>query len=205
MTAIRLHDQAFIDRVHEDANGLVAGVDEAGRGPLAGPVVAAAVMLDRGRPIEGLDDSKKLAEKKREELSGEIREKAIAWAIAEASVEEIDSINILNATMLAMKRAVEALHIQPVVSLIDGNRAPDLSCLWHTVVKGDTWVAEISAASILAKVERDRMMSELDRLYPQYGFAKHKGYPTKAHLRAISVEGIAEVHRKSYGPVKKYL
>jgi ribonuclease HII len=205
MTAIHLFDHAFIDQLYEDADGLVAGVDEAGRGPLAGPVVAAAVILDRGRPIEGLDDSKKLTEKKREELFGKIREKALAWAIAEASVEEIDSINILNATMLAMRRAIEALHVRPVISLIDGNRAPDLSCLSHTVVKGDTWVTAISAASILAKVARDRMMTELDRLYPQYGFAKHKGYPTKAHLNAISVEGVAEVHRKSYGPVKRYL
>ncbi len=205
MVAISFLDQGLVDRIYEDSNGLVAGVDEAGRGPLAGPVVAASVILGANNPIDGLDDSKKLSEKKREYLYEEIKAKATAWAIAEASVEEIDSINILNATMLAMKRAVEALQIEPKTSLIDGNKAPDLVGRCYTVVKGDTWVPEISAASILAKVERDRIMTQMDKMYPQYGFARHKGYPTKAHMDALSERGITEVHRKSYGPVKKYL
>ena len=185
---------------------LIAGVDEAGRGPLVGSVVAAAVILDPLNPIEGLDDSKKLTEKKREKLYTEIKEKALAWAIAEATHEEIDQINILQASLLAMRRAVEALQTQPEHVLVDGNKIPQgltMSC--DAVVGGDALHAEISAASILAKVTRDREMVDLDLKYPQYGFAKHKGYPTKAHFQAIEEHGVVDQHRRSYAPVKKAL
>ncbi|MFW2077969.1 ribonuclease HII [Acinetobacter sp. ULE_I010] len=185
---------------------LIAGVDEAGRGPLVGSVVAAAVILDPLNPIEGLDDSKKLTEKKREKLYTEIKEKALAWAIAEATHEEIDQINILQASLLAMRRAVEALKTQPEHVLVDGNKIPQgltMSC--DAVVGGDALHAEISAASILAKVTRDREMVDLDLKYPQYGFAKHKGYPTKAHFQAIEEHGVVDQHRRSYAPVKKAL
>lgn len=185
---------------------LIAGADEAGRGPLVGSVVAAAVILDPSRPIEGLNDSKKLTEKKREKLFIEIQEKAIAWAIAEATHEEIDKINILQASLLAMRRAVEALNIQPSHVRVDGNKVPqglNMSC--EAVVGGDALHEEISAASILAKVTRDRAMVELDQKYPQYGFAKHKGYPTKAHFEAIAMHGVITEHRRSYAPVKKAL
>lgn len=184
----------------------IAGADEAGRGPLVGSVVAAAVILDPNRPIEGLNDSKKLTEKKREKLFIEIQEKAIAWAIAEATHEEIDEINILQASLLAMRRAVEALDIQPSHVRVDGNQVPKglvMSC--EAIVGGDALHEEISAASILAKVTRDREMVELDQKYPQYGFAKHKGYPTKAHFEAIAVHGVIAEHRRSYAPVKKAL
>ncbi|WP_180081824.1 ribonuclease HII [Acinetobacter sp. YH12201] len=184
----------------------IAGVDEAGRGPLVGSVVAAAVILDPNNPIEGLNDSKKLSEKKREKLFVEIQEKALAWAIAEASHEEIDQINILQASLLAMRRAVEALHLQPEHVLVDGNKVPQgltMSC--DAVVGGDALHAEISAASILAKVTRDREMVVLDRQYPHFGFAKHKGYPTKAHFEAIAEHGVIDQHRRSYAPVKKAL
>ncbi|MDD2946477.1 MAG: ribonuclease HII [Acinetobacter sp.] len=184
----------------------IAGVDEAGRGPLVGSVVAAAVILDPNNPIEGLNDSKKLSEKKREKLFIEIQEKALAWAIAEASHEEIDQINILQASLLAMRRAVEALHLQPEHVLVDGNKVPQgltMSC--DAVVGGDALHAEISAASILAKVTRDREMVVLDRQYPHFGFAKHKGYPTKAHFEAIAEHGVIDQHRRSYAPVKKVL
>ena len=184
----------------------IAGVDEAGRGPLVGSVVAAAVILDPNNPIEGLNDSKKLSEKKREKLFVEIQEKALAWAIAEASHEEIDQINILQASLLAMRRAVEALHLQPEHVLVDGNKVPQgltMSC--DAVVGGDALHAEISAASILAKVTRDREMVVLDRQYPHFGFAKHKGYPTKAHFEAIAEHGVIDQHRRSYAPVKKVL
>ncbi|WP_166166700.1 ribonuclease HII [Acinetobacter sp. SA01] len=184
----------------------IAGVDEAGRGPLVGSVVAAAVILDPNNPIEGLNDSKKLSEKKREKLFVEIQEKALAWAIAEASHEEIDQINILQASLLAMRRAVEALHLQPEHVLVDGNKVPQgltMSC--DAVVGGDALHAEISAASILAKVTRDYQMVELDRQYPHFGFAKHKGYPTKAHFEAIAEHGVIDQHRRSYAPVKKVL
>ena len=184
----------------------IAGVDEAGRGPLVGSVVAAAVILDPNNPIEGLNDSKKLSEKKREKLFVEIQEKALAWAIAEASHEEIDQINILQASLLAMRRAVEALHLQPEHVLVDGNKVPQgltMSC--DGVVGGDALHAEISAASILAKVTRDREMVVLDRQYPHFGFAKHKGYPTKAHFEAIAEHGVIDQHRRSYAPVKKAL
>ena len=184
----------------------IAGADEAGRGPLVGSVVAAAVILDPNNPIEGLNDSKKLTEKKREKLFIEIKEKALAWAIAEASHEEIDQINILQASLLAMRRAVEALHLQPEHVLVDGNKVPQgltMSC--DAVVGGDALHAEISAASILAKVTRDHQMVELDRQYPHFGFAKHKGYPTKAHFEAIAEHGVIDQHRRSYAPVKKAL
>lgn len=184
----------------------IAGVDEAGRGPLVGSVVAAAVILDPNNPIEGLNDSKKLSEKKREKLFIEIQEKALAWAIAEASAAEIDKHNILQASLLAMYRAVEALSIQPEHVLVDGNKIPQglaMSC--DAVVGGDALHPEISAASILAKVTRDRQMVEMDQKYPQFGFAKHKGYPTKAHFEAIALHGVIDEHRRSFGPVKKVL
>lgn len=184
----------------------IAGVDEAGRGPLIGAVVAAAVILDPARPIEGLNDSKKLTEKKREKLFVEIQEKALAWCIAEASAAEIDEINILQASLLAMRRAVEGLSIQPDKVLVDGNKEPtglQMSC--EAVVGGDALYQEISAASILAKVARDRQMVLLDQRYPHYGFAKHKGYPTKAHFEAIGIHGVIDEHRRSYAPVKKVL
>ena len=184
----------------------IAGVDEAGRGPLVGAVVAAAVILDPERPIEGLNDSKKLTEKKREKLFVEIQEKALAWSIAQASAKEIDEINILQASLLAMRRAVEGLSIAPEHVLVDGNKVPQglvVSC--DAVVGGDALHAEISAASILAKVTRDRQMVEMDEQYPEYGFAKHKGYPTKAHFEAIAAHGVIDEHRRSYAPVRKAL
>ena len=184
---------------------LIAGVDEVGRGPLAGPVVAAAVILDPKRPIEGLADSKALSEKKREELAVLIRERAVAWALGRAENEEIDTINILQASLLAMRRAVLALRPPPEFALIDGNRCPELPCPADAIIKGDATVAVISAASILAKVSRDREMVELDEQYPGYGFAGHKGYPTKAHILALSKLGVTPIHRRSFGPVKKYL
>ena len=184
----------------------IAGVDEAGRGPLVGSVVAAAVILDPNNPIEGLNDSKKLTEKKREKLFIEIQEKALAWAIAEASAAEIDEHNILQASLLAMRRAVEALPVQPEHVLVDGNKIPQglaMSC--DAVVGGDALHAEISAASILAKVTRDHQMIEMDQKHPQFGFAKHKGYPTKAHFEAIALHGVIDEHRRSFGPVKKVI
>ncbi|ANF82065.1 ribonuclease HII [Acinetobacter sp. NCu2D-2] len=184
----------------------IAGTDEAGRGPLVGSVVAAAVILDPNNPIEGLNDSKKLTEKKREKLFVEIKEKALAWAIAESSVKEIDELNILQASLLAMKRAIEALEIQPEHVLIDGNKLiPNLTISAEAVVGGDALHAEISAASILAKVTRDHQMLALDVEYPQYGFAKHKGYPTKAHFEAIAQYGVIDEHRRSFGPVRNAL
>lgn len=182
----------------------IAGVDEAGRGPLVGSVVAAAVILDPNNPIEGLNDSKKLTEKKREKLFVEIQEKALAWAIAEASAAEIDEHNILQASLLAMRRAVEVLDIQPDHVLVDGNKIPQglaMSC--DAVISGDALHAEISAASILAKVTRDRQMVEMDHKFPHFGFAKHKGYPTKAHFEAIALHGVIEEHRRSFSPVRK--
>lgn len=184
-------------------NRLVAGVDEVGRGPLAGAVVAAAVILDPDNPIEGLLDSKKLSEKKRERLYDEIIQKSKAYAVGRAEVEEIDEINILHASLLAMQRAVNQLSINPEIALIDGNRCPELRCYSEAVVKGDGLVAEIAAASILAKVTRDREMVELDARFPGYGLAGHKGYPTKAHIQAIQDLGVLPIHRKSFGPVKK--
>lgn len=184
---------------------LYCGVDEAGAGPLCGDVVAAAVILDPDNPIDALNDSKKLSEKKREILFDEIKDKALAFSIARASVEEIDRINILHARMLAMSRAVAELNPAAEYALIDGNRLPDLNVPATAVVKGDALVAAISAASILAKVTRDREMVELDQKYPGYGLAKHKGYPTKDHLAALQALGPCEIYRRSYGPVKKLL
>jgi len=181
------------------------GVDEAGAGPLCGDVVAAAVILDPKNPIEGLTDSKKLTEKKRERLFDEIREKALDYCIARATVEEIDNLNILNARMLAMSRAIDGLQLPCQHALIDGNKAPDTPLETTTIIKGDALVAAISAASVLAKVQRDREMLELDEKYPGYGFAKHKGYGTKAHMEALQELGPCEIHRRSYAPVKALL
>lgn len=183
----------------------IAGVDEVGRGPLAGPVVAAAVILDPDNPIAGLDDSKRLTERRRELLNVEIREKALAWSIARADIEEIDKINILQASLLAMQRAVNSLSISAEYALIDGNKAPELDCPLQTVVKGDARVACISAASIIAKVERDHEMVTMDALYPGYGFASHKGYPSKQHLQALQVLGVTDIHRRSFAPVRRCL
>jgi len=184
---------------------IVCGVDEVGRGPLAGPVIAAAVVLDPHNPIEGLRDSKKISEKKREKLNIEIREKAYSWCIARADVGEIDELNILHASMLAMKRAVEGLEVPVHHALIDGNRIPDLQCSAEAIVGGDNLVDCISAASIIAKVERDNEMVDMDSVYPGYGLAKHKGYPTKAHMEALKLLGVTEIHRRSFGPVKRVL
>ncbi len=182
---------------------LIAGVDEVGRGPLAGPVVTAAVILDPANPIAGLMDSKALSESKREQLAEEIKQKALSWSLGRCEVDEIDEINILQATMVAMQRAVAGLSIAPGKVLIDGNRCPALPCPAEAVVKGDQTVAEISAASILAKVTRDREMVELDRQYPGYGLAQHKGYPTKTHIQALVELGVTPIHRRSFGPVRK--
>lgn len=183
----------------------IAGVDEAGRGPLVGSVLAAAVILDPERPILGLKDSKKLSATQREKLYLEITTKALAWSVAEASAVEIDEINILQATMLAMQRAVAGLQIKPDEVLVDGNRCPKLCYPVQAIIKGDQKVAEISAASILAKVTRDRQMFELDKIYPAYNFAKHKGYPTAEHILALKAFGPCAEHRKSFGPVAEYL
>jgi ribonuclease HII len=188
-----------------DIPGLIAGVDEAGRGPLAGPVVAAAVILDDMRPIAGLNDSKKLSAARREKLFDEIRAKALCCSIAQASVEEIDEINILQATLLAMRRAVEGLRLKPAKVLVDGNRLPVLDVLAEAIVKGDATVPAISAASILAKVTRDRWCAELDAKYPQYGFAAHKGYGTAEHLAALQTHGACPEHRKTFAPVTRVL
>ena len=181
--------------------GLVCGVDEAGRGPLAGPVVAAAVILDSSRPIDGLNDSKKLSAKRREALAGEIRAKALAWAVAEASVDEIDRINILQASLLAMQRAVAGLAINPAKALVDGNQCPDLSYPVEAIVGGDGKIAAIAAASILAKTIRDAGMLDLHVTYPMYGFDRHMGYPTAVHLKALREHGVSPVHRRSFRPV----
>jgi ribonuclease HII len=181
---------------------LLAGCDEVGRGPLAGDVVAAAVILDPENPILGLDDSKKLTEKKRDLLFDEIQFKAKSWCVARATVAEIDSINILQASLLAMHRAVQGLHIQPEYVLVDGNKLPKWNYVAEAVVKGDSRVAAISAASILAKVVRDREMVELDKQYPGYGLADHKGYPTKVHMDALDKLGVTPIHRTSYAPVR---
>jgi ribonuclease HII len=185
--------------------GLVCGIDEAGRGPLAGPVVAAAVILDSARPIPGLNDSKKLSEKKRLVLAEMIRERAIAWAVAEASVEEIDRINILQASLLAMQRAVAGLAVRPISALIDGNRCPQLDIPAEAIIQGDGKIASIAAASILAKTVRDAGMRVLHAQYPQYGFDRHMGYPTAAHFKALEEHGASPVHRRSFGPVAKQL
>lgn len=188
-----------------DQPGLMAGVDEAGRGPLAGPVVAAAVILDELHPIAGLNDSKKLSAARREQLYDEIRAKALCFSIAQASVQEIDTLNILQATMLAMQRAVKGLRLKPRHVLVDGNRLPTLDILAQAVVKGDALVPAISAASILAKVTRDRWCAELDQQYPQYGFLAHKGYGTASHLAALRTHGACPQHRTTFAPVTQVL
>lgn len=183
----------------------IAGVDEAGRGPLAGPVVAAAVILDPARPISGLADSKTLTPARRETLALQIQAQALAWALGTAGVEEIDRLNILQATLLAMCRAIEALPVYPELVLVDGNQSPVLHCTVRTVVRGDATVPAISAASILAKVARDRTMAELDVIYPGYGFARHKGYPTVEHIQALGHLGATPEHRLSFAPVRKIM
>jgi len=186
-----------------DTAGLMAGVDEAGRGPLAGPVVAAAVILDDLQPIAGLNDSKKLSAKRREHLFNEIRARALCFSIAEATVQEIDQLNILQATMLAMKRAVEGLRLKPQMVLVDGNRLPTLDILAEAIVQGDALVPAISAASILAKVHRDRLCDELHGRYPAYGFDQHKGYGTAQHLAALQAHGPVDCHRMTFAPVTR--
>ncbi|WP_345871321.1 ribonuclease HII [Shewanella algae] len=185
--------------------GLVAGVDEVGRGPLVGDVVTAAVILDPANPISGLNDSKKLSEKKRDALYEEILAKALAVSVGRASPAEIDELNILHATMLAMQRAVAGLKVRPEKVLVDGNRTPDFGLPSDAVVKGDGLIPVISAASIIAKVTRDREMAELDSRHPEYGFAAHKGYPTKAHFEALSQHGVLPEHRRSFRPVREWL
>ena len=199
--------------MNQHANQLICGVDEAGRGPLAGAVYASAVILDAAHPISGLTDSKKITEKRRDALAIEIKQQALAWAIATSSVEEIDEINILQASLLAMKRAVEAmqkefaevLNGQAIHVQVDGNKRPNISLSCEAIVKGDSKVQAISAASILAKTARDANLYELDKQYPMYGFAQHKGYPTKAHMALLQEHGVSPVHRRSYAPVKKLL
>ena len=193
------------------SSGLIAGVDEVGRGPLVGDVVTAAVILDPSKPISGMNDSKKLSEKRREALFDEICDKALCYQVGRASPAEIDELNILHATMLAMQRAVAGLNIAPQLVLVDGNRSPifvahnGAELTSHSIIKGDGLIASISAASIIAKVTRDREMDLLDAAYPQYGFAKHKGYPTKAHFEAIAEHGVFDQYRKSFKPVKALL
>jgi len=199
--------------MNQHANQLICGVDEAGRGPLAGAVYASAVILDAAHPISGLADSKKITEKRRNALAIEIKQQALAWAIATSSVEEIDEINILQASLLAMKRAVEAmqkefaevLNGQAIHVQVDGNKRPNISLSCEAIVKGDSKVQAISAASILAKTARDANLYELDKQYPMYGFAQHKGYPTKTHMALLQAHGVSPVHRRSYAPVKKLL
>jgi ribonuclease HII len=185
--------------------GMLAGVDEAGRGPLVGNVVAAAVILDPGNPVDGLNDSKKLSASRREQLAEQVRDRAIAWSVVSIDSEQIDRINILQATLLAMQQAVEQLTVPPQHVFIDGNRCPQINVPATAIVKGDSRVAEISAASILAKVERDAQMMVLHQTYPQYGFDRHKGYPTKAHFEALAEHGPCPEHRTSYKPVRECL
>jgi ribonuclease HII len=186
----------------EYSTGYIAGIDEVGRGPLAGPVVTAAVILDPNRPILGLADSKRLTEKSREILAATIKQDALAWAIGRAEPEEIDQLNILQATLLAMKRAVESLSIVPSHALVDGNQAPNLMCPVTTIIKGDQTELAIAAASIIAKVSRDKEMILMEEYFPGYGFAKHKGYPTKMHQDALMKLGVSEIHRRSFKPVQ---
>ena len=185
--------------------GMMAGVDEVGRGPLAGPVIAAAVILDPEQPIQGLMDSKKISDKKRILLALEIQKKSVAWAVGRAEHDEIDSINILQASLLAMKRAIESLAIEPELVLVDGIHCPDISCNVDAIIKGDNKIPAISAASIIAKVARDNEMIALDSQYPGYGFSQQKGYPTRMHIAALKELGVSSIHRKSFAPVKKLL
>lgn len=187
------------------ASELICGVDEAGRGPLAGPVFAAAVILDVRKPIDGLRDSKKLTELKRDNLAAQIKERSLAWCIAYSTEEEIDRLNILHASMLAMRRAIEGLRIKPTLALIDGNRCPQCTMRAEPIIGGDDKVAEISAASILAKTARDHALLQLHERYPNYAFDKHKGYPTALHLERLRVHGVSPVHRRSYAPVRALL
>ena len=204
--AVRERMTDLFDDAMLDASGdVIAGVDEAGRGPLAGAVYAAAVILDPAEPIEGLRDSKKLTEAQRERLAVEIKEKALAWSVADASVEEIDELNILRATMLAMRRAVIGLRVKPNLVLVDGNRLPELPYPANAIVKGDDKIAAISAASIIAKVTRDHRMLEMDEQYPGYGFAKHKGYGVEAHIEAIKKLGVTPEHRRTFEPIATML
>ena len=189
----------------DDENELICGVDEAGRGPLAGPVFAAAVILDPRKPIAGLRDSKKLTEARRDALAIEIRNNALAWSIAQCSEAEIDTLNILQATMLAMRRAIEGLPTPATLALIDGNRCPILTIRSEAIIKGDDKVPAISAASILAKTARDAALAELHQQFPQYAFDRHKGYPTALHLERLRAHGVSPVHRKSYAPVRALL
>lgn len=195
------HTLSLFDNVEE----LICGVDEAGRGPLAGPVFAAAVILDPAKPIEGLRDSKKLTEAKRDMLAMQIKSDALAWSIAECSEVEIDTLNILQATMLAMRRAIEGLHIAPTLALIDGNRCPVMSIRSEAIIKGDDKVPAISAASILAKTARDAALVILHQQYPHYAFDQHKGYPTALHIERLQIHGVSPVHRRSYAPVRALL
>lgn len=190
---------------HAEAGRLVCGADEAGRGPLAGPVVAAAVILDAARPVIGLRDSKQLSAVRRQELAGQIRERALAWAVAEASVQEVDRLNILQASLLAMRRAIEALNPRAEYALVDGDRLPVLSIEARAVIGGDALEPAISAASILAKHDRDLLMTALDRKFPGYGFAEHAGYPTPGHLRRLRELGPCAAHRRSFAPVRELL
>ncbi len=187
------------------AGDLICGVDEAGRGPLAGAVFAAAVILDPAKPIDGLRDSKKLTEARRNILAEQIKEHALAWSIAQCSESEIDALNILQASMLAMRRAVEGLKVMPTLALIDGNRCPVMSIRSEAIVKGDDKIPAISAASILAKTARDAALMALHLQYPQYGFDQHKGYPTSLHLERLRMHGVSPVHRKSYAPVRELI
>lgn len=193
-------DLSFLNSIE-----LLAGVDEVGRGPLAGAVVAAAVILDPEKPIEGLNDSKKISQKKRELLSDEIKSNALAWSLGRAEAEEIDDINILKASLLAMKRAVESLNMEPKMVVVDGQYTPDIKHEKIAIIKGDSLVPAISAASIIAKVARDEEMIAFDEVYPGYGFSSHKGYPTKKHIEALEKLGITEIHRRSFAPVAKYI
>ncbi|MBE9516032.1 MAG: ribonuclease HII [Proteobacteria bacterium] len=202
-TIIRLHDT--IPAAYVDGSQAIAGVDEAGRGPLVGEVVAASVILDPERPIDGLDDSKKLSEKRRNILAEAIKENALSWSVASVSAARIDEINILNATFEAMRAAIGELGTVYSWCLVDGNKTPANDSSMVAVIKGDQRIPAISAASILAKVARDAMMYELDKQYPQYGFARHKGYPTKIHIEALRQHGPIDEHRRSYGPVARYL